>query len=93
MKITQSLVTQTFQCRNGTSGLYYDLDDVKFIQDVLQNNLGVFLSETEIIDFWHWRSNEWDGSWLSIVGGEKEILEFFPKFIQHIGVEIDEEET
>ena len=93
MKITQSLVTRTFQCRNGTSGLYYDLDDVKFIQDVLKNNLGVFLSESEIIDFWHWRSNEWDGSWLSIMGDEKEILEFFPKFIQHIGVEIDEEET
>ena len=45
-----------------------------------------------MIDFWHWRSNEWDGSWLSIMGGEKEILEWFPQFLQHVGVEIDEEE-
>jgi hypothetical protein len=92
VKITQNLVTQTFQCRNGTSGLYHDLDDVKRIQEVLQNNLGVFLSESEVIDFWHHRSSAWDGSWLSIMGGEKEILEWFQKFIEFIGVEIDEEE-
>ena len=92
MKINQDLVTQTFQCRNGTSGLYHDPDDVKFIQEVLQKNLGVFVSESEVIDFWHHRSQEWDGSWLSIMGGEKEILEWFPKFLQHVGVEIDEED-
>lgn len=92
MKINQDFVTKTFQCRNGTSGLYHDLDDVKRIQEVLQRNLGVFVSESEVIDFWHHRSQEWDGSWLSIMGGEKEILEFFPKFLQHVGVEIDEEE-
>lgn len=92
MKINQKLVTQTFQCRNGTSGLYHDLDDVKVIQEVLQRNHGVFLSESEVIDFWRWRSNEWDGSWLSIMGGEKEILEFFIEFIQHVGVEIEEDE-
>ena len=104
MKINQDIVTKTFQCRNGTSGLYHDPGDVKWIQEVLQKNLGVFVSESEVIDFWHWRSNEWDGSWwhwrsnewdgswLSIMGGEKEILEWFPKFLQHVGVEIDEEE-
>lgn len=92
MKINQDLVTKTFQCRNGTSGLYHDPGDVKWIQEVLQKNLGVFVSESEVIDFWHWRSNEWDGSWLSIMGGEKEILEWFPKFLQHVGVEIDEDD-
>jgi hypothetical protein len=93
VKINQSLVTRTFQCRNGTSGFYHVLDDVKVIQDVLQKNLGVFVGESEVIDFWRWRSSEWDGSWLSLMGGEKEILEFFTKFIQHIGVEIDEEDV
>jgi len=92
MKINQDLVTKTFQCRNGTSGLYHDMNDVKFIQEVLQRNLGVFVSESEVIDFWHHRSQEWDGSWLSIMGGEKEILEFFSEFLQHVGVEIDEED-
>lgn len=47
MKINQSLVTQTFQCRNGTSGFYHNLDDVKVIQDVLQRNLGVFGSTNQ----------------------------------------------
>ena len=28
MKINQDLVTKTFQCRNGTSGLYHDPGDV-----------------------------------------------------------------
>ena len=93
MKINQDLVTKTFQCRNGTSGLYHDLDDVKRIQEVLQRNLGVFISESEVIDFWHWRSGEWDSSFLSInYHDDVEILEWFQKFIQFIGVETDEDE-
>lgn len=93
MKINQDLVTKTFQCRNGTSGLYHDPGDVKFIQEVLQKNLGVFVSESEVIDFWHWRSNEWDASFLSInYHDDVEILEWFQKFIEFAGVEHDEEE-
>jgi len=91
MKIDQSLVTQTFQCRNGTSGLYHDLEDVHRIQDVLKRELGVTISESEGIDFWHWRSNEWDSSFLS-VHDDSEILEWFQKFIQFVGVETDENE-
>ena len=93
MKINQSLVTQTFQCRNGTSGLYHDPGDVKRIQEVLKRELGVTISESEVIDFWHWRSNEWDSSFLSInYHDDVEILEWFQKFIQFVGVEPDEDE-
>jgi len=92
MKINQDLVTKTFQCRNGTSGLYHDPGDVKFIQEVLQKNLGVFVSESEVIDFWIWRSNEWDSSFLSInYHDDNEILDWFQKFIQFVGVEPDED--
>jgi hypothetical protein len=91
MKINQSLVTKTFQCRNGTMGSYYDLDDVHCIKDVLTKNLGISISESEVIDFWVWRSNEWDSSWLSHISSD-EILEFFQKFIKFVGVETDEEE-
>ena len=91
MKINQELVTQTFQCRNGTSGLYHDLEDVHRIQEVLKRKLGVTVSESEVIDFWHWRSEEWDASWLSN-GDDHEILEFFQKFIKFVGVEPDENE-
>ena len=92
MKINQDLVTKTFQCRNGTSGFYHNLDDVKVIQDVLQRNLSVFVSESEVIDFWRWRSSEWDSSFLTLMGGEKEILDWFGKFIQYIGVETEVED-
>ena len=91
MKIDQSLVTRTFQCRNGTSGLYHDLEDVHLIQEVLKRELGVTISESEGIDFWHWRSNEWDSSFLS-VHDDSEILEWFQKFIKFIGVEPDEDD-
>ena len=46
-----------------------------------------------MIDFWHWRSNEWDSSFLSInYHDDVEILEWFQKFIQFVGVEPDEDE-
>ena len=93
MKINQDIVTKTFQCRNGTSGLYHDPGDVKRIQEVLKRELGVTISESEVIDFWHWRSNEWDSSFLSIKHHDDvEILEWFQKFIQFVGVEPDEDE-
>jgi hypothetical protein len=91
MKINQELVTQTFQCRNGTSGMYHDLEDVHRIQEVLKEEHGIFISESEAIDFWHWRSNEWDSSWLSHISSD-EILEFFQKFIKFVGVETHDDE-
>lgn len=91
MKIDQSLVTRTFQCRNGTSGLYHDLVDVHTIQEALKKHHGVAISESEAIDFWHWRSNEWDSSFLS-VHDDSEILEWFGKFLKFVGVETDGDE-
>lgn len=92
MKINQELVTQTFQCRNGTAGLYHELEDVHRIQEVLHRNRGIFVSESEVIDFWHHRSQEWDSSWLSVpYHDDVEILEWFDNFIKFIGVETDEE--
>ena len=91
MKIDQKIVTKTFMVRNGTMGSYYDPEDVHRIRDVLTQNLGISISESEVIDFWKWRSNEWDSSWLSHISSD-EILEFFQKFIKFVGVETDEEE-
>lgn len=90
MKIDQSLVTRTFQCRNGTSGLYHDLEDVWRIQRALRDGHGISISESEAIDFWHWRSNEWDSSFLS-VRSDDEILEWFTKFIKFVGVDTEED--
>ena len=90
MKINQDLVTKTFMARNGTCGSYLCKEDVNRIQKVLQETHGIFISESEAIDFWIWRSNEWDSSFLS-VGGDDETLEWFQKFIQFVGVEPDED--
>jgi hypothetical protein len=70
--------------------MYHDLEDVHRIQDVLKRELGVTISESEAIDFWKWRSEEWDSSFLSRAD-DSEILEFFQKFIQFVGVEPDED--
>lgn len=91
MKIDQSLVTRTFNVRLQNAGMYHNLKDVHRIQDVLKRELGVTISESEAIDFWLHRSNEWDSSWLS-VGNDSEILEWFQKFIKFIGVEPDDDE-
>jgi len=91
VKIDQSLVTRTFNVRLQNAGMYHNLKDVHRIQDVLKRELGVTISESEAIDFWLHRSNEWDSSWLS-VGNDSEILEWFQKFIKFIGVEPDDDE-
>lgn len=94
MKINQELVTQTFQVRNGTSGMYHDLDDVHRIQESLARELGVTISESEAIDFWRWRCSEWDGSWFGIDPShtpDKDILDWFQQFIKFVGVETDED--
>jgi hypothetical protein len=71
--------------------MYYDLEDVHRIQEVLKEEHGIFISESEAIDFWKWRSEEWDSSFLSS-GNDSEILEWFQKFIQFVGVEPDEDD-
>lgn len=94
MKINQSLVTQAFQCRNNTSGVYHELEDVHHIQDVLKRELGVTISESESIDFWHWRCNEWDGSWFGIDSShtnDSDIIVWFQEFIKFVGVKDDED--
>jgi hypothetical protein len=92
MKIDQELVTKTFQCRNGTIGCYNDIDDVHIIQDVLKSELGVIISESESIDFWRWRCEQWDGSWFGVNSSDtSEITEFFKDFIKFVGVEPNED--
>ena len=94
MKINQELVTQTFNVRLQNAGIYYEQDDVDHIKTVVHQLFGVTLSNSETIDFWKWRCNEWDGSWFG-VDPERDsdlIQEYFQKFIEFVGVEPDEDE-
>jgi len=94
MKINQDLVTQTFNVRLQNAGIYYEQEDVDHIKSVVHQLFGVTLSNSEAIDFWTWRCNEWDGSWFG-VDPERDsdlIQEYFQKFIEFVGVEPDEDD-
>ena len=84
MKINQRLVDETFNVRMGNCGLYNDQNDVNRIKDVLKTKLNIILSSAEAIEFWKWRSDEWDSSWLN-PNYDDEIVDFFEKFISHVG--------
>jgi len=94
MKINQELVTRTFNVRLQNSGIYYEQDDVDHIKTVVHRLFGVTLSNSEAIDFWVWRCNEWDGSWFGVDPKRDSnlIQEYFQKFIQFVGVEPDDDE-
>ena len=94
MKINQELVTQTFNVRLQNSGIYYEQDDVDRIKSEVHRLFGVTLSNSEAIDFWVWRCNEWDGSWFGVdpIRDSDLIQEYFEKFIEFVGVEPDEDE-
>lgn len=91
MKIDQGIVDQTFMVRNGTCGFFYDQEDVERIKSAIQGSLGVSLSNSEVIDFWRWRSSEWDSGWVT-THGDLDTQEWFQKFIQFVGVEPSEDE-
>ena len=94
MKINQELVTRTFNVRLQNSGIYYEQDDVDHIKTVVHRLFGVTLSNSEAIDFWVWRCNEWDGSWFGVDPKRDAdlIQEYFQKFIKFVGVETDDDE-
>jgi len=94
MKINQELVTQTFNVRLQNSGIYYEQDDVDHIKSEVHRLFGVTLSNSEAIDFWKWRCNEWDGSWFGVDPKRDSdlIQEYFQKFIEFVGVEPDDDD-
>ena len=94
MKIDQSLVTKTFNFRLQNAGIYYEQEDVDHIKSVVHQLFGVTLSNSEAIDFWIWRCNEWDGSWFGVDPNRDAdlIQEYFQKFIQFVGVETHDDD-
>lgn len=85
MIITQEIVNETFRVRNNTCGLYCCYDDIDLIQKTLFDKFQIVISFAEVIDFWRWRSEQYDASWLAVMS-EEEILEWFNKFIIYVGV-------
>lgn len=56
-------------------------EDIVQIQTTVYSVFKVLLSASEAIYFWHWRSDQYDASWL-MVSSDKDISEWFLKFIR-----------
>jgi hypothetical protein len=52
-------------------------EEIDQIRDVINNRLNIELSISEAVDFWRWRSEQYDASWLGNVGGDNEIIKWF----------------
>lgn len=64
-----------------------DYDDCHTIISTIRNYLDIKLSVAEAFHFWHWRSEQWDGSWLAL-GDINDTVEWFKKFAIESGVEL-----
>ena len=77
MNITQKQVDNLFYQQYGNPTLEFREDCVK-IQEVIKS-INICLSIAECAEFWHWRSSQYDASWLSLDQPD-EIIEWFCKF-------------
>jgi hypothetical protein len=85
-KITQKLVDNIFSCLSGDGFISYQEDDCRVIQKTLQDRFGVFLSMNECQQFWKWRSDLWDASFLSLgnfdEGSAEEVVDYFGQWLE-----------
>ena len=83
-KINQSHIDVLFcglLAGDGTIAKEY-FNDIDQIKHAVKDHYNTNLSSAECAYFWHWRSEQYDASWLSI-GGDREIKEWFNKFVNN----------
>ena len=91
MKINQAIVDSIFFCKLGNAGDYSNLQILKFIRASIENHFGVSISNAEAHEFWRWRSDLYDASFLTVNKSE-EVIEYFEKYcIECLDLEEDEE--
>lgn len=80
MNINQKYIDLHLLCCSGYGNVDYAYDDCKIIQKAIQDGFGVTLSIAECYNFWHWRSEQYDASFLSVgdtEGHVSDIQEWF----------------
>jgi hypothetical protein len=77
----QRVIDNMFHIRYGNGSFFDDeIKDCSFIKKVIKNKYGIDLSISECYEFWRWRSDKYDASWLNIgQTSVKEIEEWFDK--------------
>lgn len=80
MNINQKYIDLHLLCCAGYGNVDYAYEDCKIIQQAIQSGFGVNLSIAECYNFWHWRSEQYDASFLSVgdaTGSFSDIQEWF----------------
>lgn len=81
MNINQKYIDLHLLCLAGYGNVDYAYEDCKFIQLAIQRGFGVTLSISECYNFWHWRSEQYEASFLAIKEGEGGISDIQEWFI------------
>lgn len=78
---------------NGTADFEDYRNDCIQIQQILENELNVKLSISECCQFWEWRSNQYDASWLNLHSDQKilskDVINWFNNFYNIYNQEIE----
>lgn len=85
MNINQKYIDLHLLCCSGYGNVDYAYDDCKIIQKVIQDGFGVTLSIAECYNFWHWRCEQYDASFLSVgdtEGHVSDIQEWFVDWLE-----------
>lgn len=85
MNINQKYIDLHLLCCSGYGNVDYAYDDCKIIQKAIHDGFGVTLSIAECYTFWHWRSEQYDASFLSVgdtEGHVSDIQEWFVDWLK-----------
>ena len=85
MNINQKYIDLHLLCCSGYGNVDYAYEDCKIIQRVIQEGFGVTLSIAECYNFWHWRSEQYEASFLSVgasQGHVSDIQEWFVDWLK-----------
>lgn len=85
MNINQKYIDLHLLCCSGHGNVDYAYHDCKTIQEAIKDGFGVTLSIAECYNFWHWRSEQYEASFLSVGASAKDgddICEWFVDWLK-----------
>jgi malonyl CoA-acyl carrier protein transacylase len=85
MNINQKYIDLHLLCCSGYGNVDYAYEDCKIIQQAIKDGFGVTLSIAECYNFWHWRSEQYEASFLSVEDSQgyvSDIQEWFVDWLK-----------
>ena len=81
MNINQKYIDLHLLCCSGYGNVDYAYEDCKIIQRAIKDGFGVILSIAECYNFWHWRSEQYEASFLSVGDSQGHISDIQEWFV------------